>query len=54
MASNSYSLRVEHNEVTDEYYIILPEQLLKEVGWKTGDNIKWKINKDGTFTLKKI
>lgn len=50
----SYTLKVEYNENTDEYYFILPKKLLKQVGWKQGDTIKWIDNKDGTFTLKKI
>jgi len=50
----AYTLKVEHNENTDEYYIILPEKLLKEINWKTGDNIKWTLKKDGSILLKKV
>ena len=49
----TYSLKVEHNEVTDEYYIILPSELLEKVGWKEGDNIKWKKEKD-SYILSKV
>jgi len=48
-----YTLKVEHNELTDEYYVILPKELLDQVGWVEGDNIKWKKNKDNSFTLTK-
>jgi len=51
--SMTYTLKVEHNELTDEYYVILPKELLNQVGWVEGDNIKWKKNKDGSFTLTK-
>jgi bifunctional DNA-binding transcriptional regulator/antitoxin component of YhaV-PrlF toxin-antitoxin module len=50
----TYTLKVEQNELTGEYYFILPELLLKEMNWRTGDNIEWVNNKDGTFTLKKV
>lgn len=50
----SYTLKVEHNEVTDEYYIILPQAFLDESGWKEGDSLEWKVNKDGSFTLRKL
>jgi bifunctional DNA-binding transcriptional regulator/antitoxin component of YhaV-PrlF toxin-antitoxin module len=49
-----YTLKVEQNETTGEYYFILPEQLLKQMGWKEGDNIKWNCHKDGSVTLKKV
>lgn len=47
----NYTLKVEHNEVTDEYYIVLPKKLLDQVGWVEGDKIKWKNNKNGSFSL---
>jgi len=49
----SYTLKVECNEVTGEYYIILPEKLLKEMGWKEGDKIKWTKKKD-SYILTKV
>jgi bifunctional DNA-binding transcriptional regulator/antitoxin component of YhaV-PrlF toxin-antitoxin module len=48
------TLQVEQNEITGEYYIILPEKLLKRMKWKEGDNIKWSCHKDGSVTLKKV
>lgn len=35
--------------------LILPlsEELLKEVGWKIGDTIKWTDNEDGSWTMTK-
>jgi len=49
----SYTLKVEYNENSDEYYIILPPGLLKELNWKEGDKIKWTQKKD-SFLLKKV
>jgi len=49
----SYTLTVEQNKLTGEYYIILSEELLNQVGWIKGDEIIWKRQKDGSFMLKK-
>ena len=50
----SYTVKVEQNETTGEYYVVLPDDLLEKMQWKTDDNIGWYDNKDGSFTLKKI
>ena len=49
----TYTVKVEHNELTDEYYILLPQKLLNKVSWVEGDNIKWEPLKDGSFILTK-
>jgi bifunctional DNA-binding transcriptional regulator/antitoxin component of YhaV-PrlF toxin-antitoxin module len=49
----TYTLTVEQNELTDEYYVLLPQELLNKVGWVEGDEIIWKHQKDGSFILKK-
>lgn len=50
----THTLKVEHNELTDEYYIILPNELLTRMGWSEGDKIEWKIKNNNSFVLKKI
>jgi hypothetical protein len=42
-------------ESDEEGNLVLPlsEDILKEVGWETGDVIDWIDNKDGSWTLKK-
>jgi len=50
----TYTLKVEYNKNTDEYYFVLPPSLLKELNWKEGDVIDWKLKKDGSIILKKI
>ncbi|NBW58320.1 AbrB/MazE/SpoVT family DNA-binding domain-containing protein [bacterium] len=52
-SNNTYTLKVEQNEITEEYYVILPEQLLKKLNWKPGDTISWHIKKDGSIFVKK-
>ena len=49
----TYTLKVERNELTDEYYVLLPQELLNKVGWVEGDDIKWQSQKDGSFILTK-
>lgn len=49
----TYTLTVEQNELTGEHYIILPDTLLKQIGWSAGDKIEWKVQKNGSFILKR-
>lgn len=49
----TYTLTVEHNAITDEYYVILPEGLLKQVGWQAGDKLKYKKYKSDSFIFYK-
>jgi len=47
-------LKVKYNKKTKDYYILLPEELLSKLKWKTGDKIEWIDNKDGSFSLRKV
>jgi hypothetical protein len=42
-------------ESDEEGNLVLPlsDDILKEVGWETGDVIDWIDNKDGSWTMKK-
>jgi hypothetical protein len=42
-------------ESDDKGNLVLPlsDDILKEVGWETGDVIDWIDNKDGSWTMKK-
>ena len=42
-------------ESDDDGNLVLPlsDDILKEVGWETGDVIDWIDNKDGSWTMKK-
>jgi bifunctional DNA-binding transcriptional regulator/antitoxin component of YhaV-PrlF toxin-antitoxin module len=50
---NSWTLTVDEDPDTEEGILILPEDLLKEAGWKEGDNLLWIDNKDGSWSLVK-
>ena len=45
---------VEVKELPDgDQFIELPKELTDKLGWKEGDDIEWKDNKNGTFDLTK-
>jgi bifunctional DNA-binding transcriptional regulator/antitoxin component of YhaV-PrlF toxin-antitoxin module len=44
---------LEEDPETGDLILPLPEELLKETGWKTGDVLEWIDNNDGTYTLRK-
>lgn len=48
-----YLVEVQEGE-QGEQILPLPEELLKEAGWKEGDALQWKDNKDGSFSLSKM
>lgn len=48
-----YVVEVQEGEQGDQI-LPLPEELLKEAGWKEGDTLNWKDNLDGTYTLTKV
>ena len=52
----TYIVRIEFDEREGEYYIPLPEEMLKtfaDLGWSVNDELEWVDNQDGTFLLKK-
>ena len=36
-----------------DQFIEIPDDMIENVGWKEGDEIEWKDNKNGTYDLKK-
>lgn len=45
---------VEVQELPDgEQFIELPDEMLKSLDWKEGDEIEWKKDKSGTISAKK-
>ena len=41
------TVKVERDEFSKDFYIVLPERLLDKMGWKVGDNLKMDIIKMG-------
>jgi bifunctional DNA-binding transcriptional regulator/antitoxin component of YhaV-PrlF toxin-antitoxin module len=50
--SETYTAWVD-TDIDGSLYIIIPEELIGELGWKVGENITWIDNKDGSYTLRK-
>ena len=50
--SKTYTAWVD-TDIDGSLYIIIPEELIGELGWRVGENITWIDNKDGTFNLRK-
>ena len=46
-----WTLEVKKGE--DDYVVELPDDLIKETGWKIGDTLKWIDNQGGSWTLTK-
>jgi bifunctional DNA-binding transcriptional regulator/antitoxin component of YhaV-PrlF toxin-antitoxin module len=40
--------------VSDEGILTFPDDIMKELGWKEGDELEWIDNKDGSFSLKNL
>ena len=49
----SYIVKLEEDLETGDLILPLPEKLLEETGWKTGDTLDWNDNGDGTFSMTK-
>ena len=49
--TRSYTLEIQ--EDSDGQFLVLPEEELKALDWKEGDDIEWIDNSDGTWTLRK-
>ncbi len=38
----------------DDLILPLPDDMMKEVGWKIGDTVKWTDNGNGTWSIHKV
>ena len=50
--NTSYTVTLE--EDGDDLILPIPEELLKELRWNTGDMLEWDLSLDNTITLRKI
>jgi bifunctional DNA-binding transcriptional regulator/antitoxin component of YhaV-PrlF toxin-antitoxin module len=39
--------------VSDDGILTFPDNVMKELGWKEGDELEWIDNNDGSFSLVK-
>lgn len=48
-----YTLPVIKDEETGDMILEFPDEMMEQVGWKTGDTVEWIDNKDGSWTIRK-
>ena len=51
--TKTYTVDVQKDEQTEDLFIELPSDLMENLGWKTGDDVKWEETDDGGFRLTK-
>lgn len=51
---NKWVLPVDVCRLSGEYYVLLPDDLLKAVNLKDGDQVEWIDNSDKSFTVRKV
>ena len=47
-------IKIETDPSTGDLVLPLSDELMKEVGWKIGDTIRWTEHKDGSWHLTKV
>jgi hypothetical protein len=47
-------LEVQEDPETGELFIVFPESLLVQLGWREGDDIQWVERPDGNWTIQKV
>lgn len=45
--------QIEYDDLSDEYILPIPEELLDSLGWVEGDTLRWEYNDDDTILLSK-
>jgi antitoxin component of MazEF toxin-antitoxin module len=48
-----YTATIEAANENGELYMILPDDLIKELGWEIGDNLTWTIEGDSVILSRK-
>lgn len=52
--SNLYEVNIQEDKQTKDLFFELPPVLMKNLGWKPGDELKWEETEDGGFRCRKI
>lgn len=50
----SWEVIIEEDTETGDAILPLPQEMLDEVGWKSGDNLKWIDRDDGSWEIRKV
>jgi bifunctional DNA-binding transcriptional regulator/antitoxin component of YhaV-PrlF toxin-antitoxin module len=51
---SDYIANVKYDEHSENYYIVLPDESVSNLGWNENDSVSWTDNGDGSFTVKKV
>lgn len=51
--NKSWTITVEEDPETGDMVLPFTDEILEAVGWKIGDVIKWEVNDNGSWTLRK-
>ena len=50
----TWTVIIEEDVETGDVILPFPQEMLDEVGWNPGDNLKWVDRGDGTWEIRKI
>ena len=53
-AKKSWTVIIEEDVETGDAILPFPPEMLDEVGWMSGDNLKWIDRGDGTWEIRKV
>lgn len=51
LENKTWTVKVQELEGTDDFFIEIPDEIVKLAGFNPGDTIEWIPNEDGTYTL---
>lgn len=49
-----YEVVTREDKDSGDLYIPIPEPLLKQLGWKEGDDIDFKVDEQGRYIISKV
>ena len=52
--SNLYEVNIQEDKQTKDLFFELPPVLMKNLGWKPGDELKWEETENGGFSCRKV
>lgn len=52
--SVTVTVTLEHDPETGELVLPLANEIIEQLGWEIGDELDWKDNGDGTYTISNI
>tara|TARA_B100000900_G_C20504582_1_gene685271 strand:+ start:562 stop:870 length:309 start_codon:yes stop_codon:yes gene_type:complete len=50
--SKTYEVEIQKDTENDDLFFEIPPELLKNLDWKTGDDLKWEETDEGVFVRK--